>query len=471
MKDINSQDKSGKAAETKQPRSTLPKSLQSPPAKVCDAKEIGKLSSVFEEERVREYYEHLAQGNASRHLVARQLTDTSDPESVSKKDAHLHILFTSIAKDLGETKKNQLAEVVEIINQKRKESVTDIAKERDYYKQLLEKNDIPAKPYCLPVKKKEYKNLELPTSGTLMKRYLVGKNSILQNLPTPEISVSEDCSAHVHIPEVFRLYYPYEPLRNRWVGPKTTKDCGPTGSDNYVTEYWESRRAAKLVKEMTEELYPDPEYKDLPEKLMIVEWGDGADPNGQNKGQRGSVHVTSVSLLSDLSRNNPRNTFPISIGRGGNESMDRQRNFIAGLKELQKPTKVFDGTTVKRIQTCLFACIHDRPDRSEDMGVGSHNGDLTKRWGFICEVNPKIASCKSCNSRRLENPEETHESSSCSDCFDWSFEKVTYKPAKDFPNEEMPPLMNELPCFRLDCGEMVRAAKLCTERVREKNGT
>ena len=48
-------------------------------------------------------------------------------------------------------------------------------------------------------------------------------------------------------------------------------------------------------------------------KILISEWSDGFDPNGMNKGNRGSVHITTFSIFGKHGNNDPELSFPAGV--------------------------------------------------------------------------------------------------------------------------------------------------------------
>ena len=73
-------------------------------------------------------------------------------------------------------------------------------------------------------------------------------------------------------------------------------------------------------------------------KILLSEWSDGFDPNGTSKNNRGSIHITSFSLLGHTNRNDPNLSFPSTVSKDNINHIDIRRNVYDDLKSLRKPT-------------------------------------------------------------------------------------------------------------------------------------
>ena len=104
-----------------------------------------------------------------------------------------------------------------------------------------------------------------------------------------------------------------------------------------------------------------------------------------------------------------------------------------GLKKLEQPTELFDGSSFFNLQVILFVDIQDRPERSSTTGYGYHNGSHTLRWGWISAYDENIISCAKCLKHRMDNV-KSYSSRKCALCFDWDYTKIKYHYIKIIPS-------------------------------------
>lgn len=102
------------------------------------------------------------------------------------------------------------------------------------------------------------------------------------------------------------------------------------------------------------------------------------------------------------------------------------------IKKLSGTHKYYDNKTFVELEVVLVCNLADRPEHLENTGFGSHMGDLTARWGHVCNISPIVHSCNSCKERRMNFHPAVQD---CADCFDWNFARVKIQVDKDFPME------------------------------------
>jgi hypothetical protein len=266
----------------------------------------------------------------------------------------------------------------------------------------------------------------LPVTSNDIRRYNEGCNSITNIIPTPKIHKHGPTeTAYVLLHDILSLYLPY----GLPIACKNTTEVNDAFDFSQQlhcsTGYWDTRRVHDLCS------VPGNTGTDV-KKILISLWSDGCDPNARNKTNRGSMHITTVTFLSDVNRNDAKNTFVLAIGREGEDHSEVREILYNDIKRLANGHKYYDGKGFVELEVILVCNLADRPERSENTGFGSHMGDLTVRWGHVCNISPILHSCDSCNENRMNNIPPYQE---CADCYDWSFDRIMIEVDKDFPQE------------------------------------
>ena len=167
----------------------------------------------------------------------------------------------------------------------------------------------------------------LPSAANLLRKYVEGKSSIVGNLPTPTIHKGPGTSAYIRLSDALSVYLPFGIELDAIVSV-------PTESPKVVKSYWDSRAARKAIREL-----PPSAKNNL--KVLISEWADGADPNGQTKKNRGSVHVITMSLLNDDIRNSENHTFVLALSREKDDHEGVRRVLYEDVKNLETEGSIF----------------------------------------------------------------------------------------------------------------------------------
>lgn len=69
-------------------------------------------------------------------------------------------------------------------------------------------------------------------------------------------------------------------------------------------------------------------------KLLVSLWSDGCNPNARNKTNCGSMHITTISILSNVNRNDENNTFVLAIGQEGDNHSAVRKIIYKGITKL-----------------------------------------------------------------------------------------------------------------------------------------
>lgn len=231
------------------------------------------------------------------------------------------------------------------------------------------------------------------------------------------------------------MYLPYGLAVSSKTGNDIEKGHRLANCDQPVTSYCECLRAYDLTRNTTNTIALNNincsnNFSDY-QTIFVSLWSDGCDPNARTKTNRGSMHITTVSILSDIHRNDERNTFVVAVGREGHDHTEVRTIIYDDINKMRNTHVYFDGKSYVPLQVILLCNIADRPERSESTGFGSHNGELTLRWGYVCAIAVNLPSCKHCMSNREQNLSRMK----CTECHDWDFLNVKIKVDKHFPTD------------------------------------
>ena len=358
-----------------------------------------RLRDYFPEQREwATFFLHHRNGKALKYLVANQFLDSPEPSDITTSDAELHVLIASLCENLTKGERMQLAEIFR----------------RIYEKSNLERNKTSPGISC-----------KIPESRLELLRYVDGKKSIMENIPVPKIYTASNGDAYVRLPEALQLYlcFGLKPSTVRLIN-----ETGPVGRDGVTDTIWNCPHARKQLQSLAHRNANS-------NKAALVKWSDGCDSNCSSKGNRGSVHVCTVTLFSG-DNNNSKFTFLIHVGREDSSHYEVNRILLNDLKSLQIPTCYYDGDSFDNYQFLEFATIHDRPELSKECGYGYHSGTFTPRFPHSCPVTDDLASCESCFDRRLRLRTSWKSNNACKECNDWDFDGIEFASPKNYPGDE-----------------------------------
>ena len=346
-----------------------------------------------------EFFLHHRKGNALGFLVSNQFLDSPDPSCVSTADAELHVLIAAHCSNLTKGERQQFSEILRRISE-------------------MNRNDHNNGTGII----NRHFHCKVPESRLELLQYVEGKKPILRNIPVPLIHSASNGDAYVRLPDVLKLYLSFglKPSTVRYVN-----ETGAVGRDGVTEDIWKSPHAKKQLQSIV-----DRNNNSL--KGALVKWSDGCDPNSGSKGNRGSVHVCTVTLFAG-ENNNPNFTFLIHVGREDTSHYEVNKALLQDLQFLRVPKLYYDGDNFDTYQFLEFATIHDRPELSKECGFGYHSGTLTPRFPHSCPVTDNLPSRDGCYDRRLRLKTSYKSNHSCDQCHDWSFDEVVYNPPDGYP--------------------------------------
>ena len=263
-------------------------------------------------------------------------------------------------------------------------------------------------------------SLDVPSNENDLRRYTDGVNSILANIPTPKINITEDGSACVLPSQVLRIYL------SLGIKPHVIKSLEDVDTSNGVSMYWQSEQA---INEMEELAVPNDSSTG---KVLMCVWSDGFDPNGKNKCNRGSVHVISMSLLAAHNQNEFMLSFVVALSREECDHASIRKIISDDIESMRHPQDYYDGEKIVSLQFIKLAQMTDRPERSDHTQIAAHNGKYTMRFGHVCPADTKLYSCSKCFDLRKKRV-KSFSSRTCRSCYDFDSLKVTFDPPDKYP--------------------------------------
>ena len=121
----------------------------------------------------------------------------------------------------------------------------------------------------------------------------------------------------------------------------------------YVWETNRTKSALRSLEEKNGTIY----------KILLTEQSDVFDPNGSNKNNRGSIHITIFSLFGK-NTNNVQLLFPSTINHNKSDYIIARKRVYEDLRQFGKPFSLFDSNKFIKIQIILFITIQDWVERS-----------------------------------------------------------------------------------------------------------
>lgn len=344
---------------------------------------------------VSDFMKHHSVGNGKKYLTALQVADRQDPASVSDIDSETNLLLASLLMRISRSERELLSKVMAKVVDK-------------VHHDMKNENDGMVKT-------------SIPTTDNEFRRYIEGKVAILNNVPIPKVNMLENGDCYVLPSDFLQLYFALGVMTPHMI--KSEKDI-PDNGDN-VQSIWETKKARECLNNL------DPKDNET-YKILLHEWSDGFDPGGSNKNNRGSIHITSFSLLAQKNSNDPRLTFPSTISSDKSDHIEIRRIVYEDLYKLRQKTKFYNGKEFINVQVIYFNTNQDRPERSKSTGHGYHNAAYSSRFGWISKYDDMLLPCGKCHTRRCKN-NATSSASKCRDCYDWDYSRISIKLPPEYP--------------------------------------
>jgi hypothetical protein len=244
--------------------------------------------------------------------------------------------------------------------------------------------------------------------------YIRGKNSLLENIPYPSVTVIDnhayvsiiDCIAHLLSFSSIFTYVKKHPSHSVDV--------------MHITD----SRKVQQIKDQAASIYGDVNVV----VLYLTEWSDDFDPSMSTKANRQSCWIKTVSVMSgnvEDNMNNISTTFPIAIGKIGNSHEMVEQQFADELRQLRSGTcAFFNKSTASAVPVYveLLASLQDQPEQQSVNCLMLGGGKYSARWGYslnIAEVHNNTPACSQCLLQMKQNGPQFSFNYTCTQCTRW----------------------------------------------------
>jgi hypothetical protein len=260
----------------------------------------------------------------------------------------------------------------------------------------------------------------------LRNTYLEGANSILKNMPIPEIDKSLVGHSYVPITERIRDFLAHDQFQSmatiendEWVF-RREEVCHPSHSE----------RAQEIARQLASEAGEDLARRAI--KGYVFFWSDDVEPNRMAKAGRGSVWTLTMTI--GTTKNNGHtftNTYPIAFGRKGDNHSCVWEKIESDMQQLRGGTlcPFYVGPLKKKARVLFgaFAHLADQPERRGINQLRLGSGKFSARFGVSAnhkDLYGALKACAVCSARNrlcLETRQYTIPIPTCPSCMNWDF--------------------------------------------------
>ena len=299
-----------------------------------------------------------------------------------------------------------------------------------------------AKEYCasLIVKSAYVWSTKVPRSANAIRNQIMGGSfAIVDNLPIPTIMKDIDGHSYVSIIDCIRDLLGHRGISSIDIIPETLIHCLP----DKTTCPSNSRRGQQIMLQVR---LNSPNTAIAVSYVML--WSDDVEPN-RSKNNRGSVWLLTATVATPMARSHCMdNTYPIAIGRKGDDHGPVIRRLEEEMDQLRKgscaPFYVGKKQQTLKIGFEIFATLQDQPERRGFNSLRLGNGKYSARSGVSAnhgELYPHLKACKQClktMEERTSQERETLPLPTCEVCLNWDALRCQTNlnlalPPKDYP--------------------------------------
>ena len=307
-------------------------------------------------------------------------------------------------------------------------------------------------------------------SATIRRLYTEGANSILKQLPHPNI-LNIDGHSYVPLSEIVQ-----DCLANgNFVCD--LKQCSKEYDENNVQHISDCKNVKSIINSI-----PDSHYNIDNETIhiMLVRWSDDFEPNNIKKNKGNSIWTMTATIIGIENTNHCEDsTYIIAIGHKEADHTSIERRFLHDLQNINSTDGqkyyVASSRKIVNVKVHLIACIADLPERCDTCNISRGNSNYTTRWGYSSNtklLQNKLRSCVSCFESCVRNVEDIryNMSSNCDECMNWNFDRVHdsmhYPTPTGFPDDCDRPQIH-----KLGFTEMITACVLAETKFIKKQWT
>ena len=356
------------------------------------------------------------------YLVGRALSETNYlHESMNCDDIMLNLLITKFVAKLSKSQRLEFAFILQMLQKKTK---------RDDNKQDDQKSHKTDKDFNFQT--------SIPLSDCAIRNvYTIGTNSIIKNLPRPEVNMI-DGHSYVSVRQCI-LYI-------LGCGKMPEEVCQ---SNTVQVKNISMSRMYKDVYQRAIAANPDVPSDNLM-VLMGLSWSDDFDPNSSIKANRGAVWIRTVTFVTrSFKENRLDDTYAISIGLKEQSHDKVESQFVCELEELRSGK---NNTFFSKEKQCnvkvhfeVIAYLADQPERRSLNYLMLGNSRFGGRFGYSADIEllaSRLCMCKSCLKKCKNDKNFISSGVKCDNCLQWNLmanhELAKFHPPKDYPSEMIP---------------------------------
>ena len=405
--------------------------------RTTDLKTCEEINNIYDNVHSYVYYKNNASANEEdsgpAFMIGKAIMGTMKAHRyMNKDDILLHLLLAKFTSTLTFEQRNQFCLILNIISKKDDHKKSTFSaknkKRKSYNVDDMKQNDNLDESETIRRISTRY-----PLDEASIRRYYhVGPNSILQNLPSPNVTLIDN-HAYVSLRQCIADFL--------GKGNHINGICqNAKDSQQFLTDSSIARKVNERAIACNRGISQD----DL---LVIlgIQWSDDFEPNTSSKTNRGSVWVKTLTFLSnDFHKNRLKNTYAISLGLKSEDHDTVENMFVKESDDLSNGVNnTFYSMFLKRnirVHFEIIASLGDQPERRSMNKMILGNSSFLSRFHYSANVKgiaKHLPPCVECL-RLMRNVKEFDKSViNCQKCVNWNFlsdsNLLNYEAPKSYP--------------------------------------
>ena len=307
-------------------------------------------------------------------------------------------------------------------------------------------------------------------SASIRRLYTEGANSILKQLPHPNIH-NIDGHSYVPLSEIIQ-----DSLAND--NPICDlKTISKEYNENEVKNIWDSKNVKSIINSIDDSHH---DHSNETIHIMIVRWSDDFEPNNIKKNKGNSIWTMTITIIgSDPNRHTEDNTYIVAIGHKDADHSGVEHRFLDDIRNINKNNDqkyyVAESRKIVSVKIHLIACVADLPERCDTCNISRGNSNYTTRWGYSSHIEvlqKNLQPCLSCFESCLRNINclSFKMRTNCENCLNWNFNNNNELTKYPLPNN-FPDGSTHLQIKKLTFADMVSACEVAEIRFVQKEWT